>query len=144
MITDEKEPVPAPCDLTLQAPYARHSDWDRSAIPVTQNVVNHNRTAREEFGLNFSYRRFDAMLAWLDAAKMCQRANHSDCSVSTHPQVADVIKEDHASCAFRVGRRAKQSAHNNLRAARLTGNARTKLVVFVAKKLQAFCQRSGA
>jgi hypothetical protein len=41
----------------------------------------------------------DAMLARTNAPHVCQRSNKPDCSMTAHAEIADIIKEDHASGA---------------------------------------------
>jgi len=136
MIANQKEPIAAPCDITDQRADTRHFHRNSRSIPIAQNVAYPYAAICLEFGLNFTNRRFDAVPAWLNSAQMGQRANDTDCAVSTHAQISHIVKEEHACNALRIARLTQERAHNNIGAARLARQSGAKAIVLSAQNME--------
>ena len=84
------------------------------------------------------------MSAGLDFSLMRQRGDETDGAVAAHGEAADIIKKNHAGRAGFVLRLNQQRPHQNIRAARLVDNRRTKAIMLAAKTLQLPGHRSAA
>src|SRR5262249_227907 len=60
---------------------------------------------------------------------------HADRSVAGHPQRPDVVEEDRAGGARRIGGRNEQGPHDHVRAARLAHHGGAEVVVLAAEAL---------
>jgi hypothetical protein len=95
-------------------------------------------------GADSSDGSFNAVLPGPDAIHMCQGGNQPDGAVPAHPEVADIIEEDHTGCARRIRWPAQESANDYLGAPRLIDDGRPKCVVLSAKAFEALRQRATA
>ena len=82
---------------------------------------------------NNADRRLDAMSAGADAIQMRKRGDHTDGPMTAHPEVRDVVEEDHAGYARLINRRAQQRSDNSIRATRFVHHSATKVVVFFSE-----------
>lgn len=73
-----------------------------------------------------------------------QGDNKANGSMATHMQVASVIEEDHSGGARLIGRLAKQSSDQNVRASWFQDNACPDVVEVVTKPLKPLAKRSAA
>jgi hypothetical protein len=95
-------------------------------------------------GAHGSYRSLDPVLPGLDPIHKVQRSHETDCPVTAHAEISNVIKEDDAGGAGRIDRVAQQCSYHNVGAARLIHDSRSEIVVLAAKAFQPFGQRPGA
>jgi hypothetical protein len=56
--------------------------------------------------------------------------------VPAHPEITDIVEENHSCCATRVGWFAEQRADDGIRAARLVHHGGTESIEFFAKDFE--------
>ena len=69
----------------------------------------------------------------VDAAEVRERDDDADGAVAAHAEVADVVEEDDAGGAGRIGRLAEQRADDDVGAARLVDDGGAEAVEAVAE-----------
>ena len=82
-----------------------------------------------------AHRRFDAVIARLDAAHVGQRCDQANRAVATHAQVAAVVEEDHARRVGGVLWCAEQRAHHHVATARFQHGGGAPGVVLACQPL---------
>ena len=78
------------------------------------------------------------MLAESDSSEVCERSHEADRAVPTHTERTDVVEENDAADAGRIGGWNQQPADENIRPARLVHRERTKAIVLFAKPQATF------
>ncbi len=78
-----------------------------------------------------SPRGFDLVLTMSNPSQMGERRDNADCSVATHPQVPNVVEEDHGCRGLRIDRFAKKRADDHFRSAGFTNHSSPEGVEFV-------------
>ena len=71
-----------------------------------------------------------------DSAQVGQRRQHADGSVTAHPQIINIIKEDDGGAGIRTCRVEQERAHHHFRAAGFADDSRPEVVKLRAKPLQ--------
>ena len=78
----------------------------------------------------------------LQPFEISQRDNQSDRPVTAHSEIADIIEEDHTSCARRINWLAKERTDNNVRSTRLVDDGRPERIMPGAKVFQPLSHRT--
>jgi hypothetical protein len=87
-------------------------------------------------------RSFDQVQSRPDDAHVPKRYGKPDSSVATHPEIPDIIEEDHTGRASLVEWLAKQRSNHRVRTARLIDCCRSKTIELTAKLIEPFCERT--
>ena len=88
--------------------------------------------------------RFDAMCAGLQSTEGSERGHESNRAVAAHADGTDIVEEDDAQRARRVGRFADEGADEDIRAARFVDHGGAEMVVHFAEDLGSFRHRPDA
>src|SRR3984885_15175390 len=91
-----------------------------------------------------AHRGFDAMIAVSDFPQVRQRGDQSDGAVHTHAEISNVVEENYASGAGRIGGLAENSADNHFGAARFIGERAAEIIGIEAKALELLSYRAAA
>src|SRR5215204_4525273 len=140
MITDQKEPVATPGYVAF---YRAAVKLDRNVLckSITRYICDRDVSVRFQFRFDRTDGCLDQMFPGSDLAHMFQRSNQSDRSVSTHSEIADVVKEDHAGRIFLIGRFAKECTYHRIMPARFANDSSAKIVVITPKAIETFFDR---
>ena len=144
VVVDEEEPVAAPGDVADDRAEARRRRPRRpspAGSSATLSIATRLRPVERRRRRRRPASRAGASPG-ADPAQVGQRDGHADRAVAAHAEVADVVEEDHAGRARRVGRLAEQRADHHVRAARLVDHGRAERVVPVAEDRQPLGHRA--
>src|SRR5579862_5047595 len=144
MVANEEEPVASPGDVTSHLAITRNFNFHIGGEAIARNIIHSDFAARVQDGANGSDWCLDAVLAGLDAIQKGEGRDEANGAVTAHAEIADIVKEDDASCAGGIDRVAKQRANDYVGTARFVDDGRTKTIVLAAKALQALGKRAGA
>jgi hypothetical protein len=78
------------------------------------------------------------MLAGTDSFHVGKGCDQTDGAVTAHAEVANIIKEDNASCAGGVHRLTQQAPDHDIGSPRFVDHGRSEIIVVMAKALQSF------
>src|SRR6185295_13493381 len=100
----QKEPVSAPGHVAAYRSKAGDIDCDLRRAAIAGDIIHCHFSAVVKDGAYRTHRRFDAMLARLDAVQIGKRRDHPDGAVSAHAQISHIVEEDRTGGAGRVHR----------------------------------------
>ena len=144
VILAQKEPVASPGHVSRQAAVTVQIQGYSLCPSIAGYVFNHHFTRLLQAGGDGSRGGFQAMPAGLDATQVAQGGDNSDGAVTAHPQVADVIEEDHSGGAVRLAGLTEKGSDQRIGAAWLVHDRRAKGIETLAKAKQSFGQGTGA
>src|SRR5579884_39 len=133
MIFNQKEPVPSPRDITRHSTIIAHLHTHIFGIAISRHIVNSNPTIRKQFCRHHTYRRLDAMQAWLDAPQKSQRRDEADGAMPTHSQIGNVVEENNTSTTNGVPWFAEQRTNDHIRPPWLVDDSRTEPIEALTK-----------
>ena len=84
------------------------------------------------------------MFARRDPAHMFERAHDADRSMATHPEIPDVVEEDHTCRVSTVDRFTQKCADHSVMTSRFANDRGAQIIVVATEALHAFLHRSGA
>ena len=93
------------------------------------HVLHGDSAIRVQRGAYHADGRLNAMLAGLDATQMRESGDHTDGAVSAHAKIADVIEENDAGDAVRIGGLKEQRAYQDVGSAGFVDDGRAKMIV---------------
>src|ERR1017187_1338567 len=144
VVAAEEEPVAAPCDVAIHAANPRRVHGDMHGAAVTGHVADGDAAIVTELSLDDAGRSFEAAHAATDPPEMGQRHHQPDGAVAAHAEVADVVEEDDAGVAGRVGGLAEQGPDDGIVAARFVDHRGAEGVELGAKAFEALGDRARA
>jgi hypothetical protein len=100
----QKEPVSAPGHVAAYRSKARHLDCDLCCAAIAGDIIHCHFSAVVKDGAYRAHRRFDTMLARLDAVHVGERGDQPNGAVTAHAQISHIVEEDYAGGAGRVHR----------------------------------------
>src|SRR5690606_24272663 len=123
----------APGDVALDLPDAGHLHFGIGNEAIALDVVDGYLAVDMQGDTHYTDRCLDQVLTRLNAALMRQRPGQADGAVATHAQIADIVEEDHARAATRIGGFQQQRTDHRVRSARLAGDGAAPMIVAVAE-----------
>ncbi|MNM97044.1 hypothetical protein D3C81_1095400 [compost metagenome] len=138
----DEEPVAAPGDVALDLADAGHLHFGIGNEAIALDVVDGYLAVDMQRDTHHADRCLDQVFARLNAAHMRQRPGQADGAVATHAQIADIVEEDHACTAARIGGLQQQRTDHRVRTARLAGDGAAPMIVAVAEDFAALRKAS--
>src|SRR5262249_23228803 len=111
-------------------------DFNVFHVPIARYICYGNTAVPIEFGFNCTNRCFNFMSSRTDAAQVFKSFDQPDGAVSTHTEIADIVKKDNSRSRPLIGRLEKQSTYNGIMAARFTDYCGPQVVVIATKDIQ--------
>src|SRR6185369_12359680 len=139
MLADQKEPVAAVSNVTYDASKTRNLDCNFFRVTIARHIGYSDAAISVKFCLDHADGRFNFMNACSYSAHVFKSFDQSDRAVAAHPEVADVVKKDHACCRTCIDRIAKQRSDDRIMPARFAHDRGTQAVMVAAKVFQPFC-----
>ena len=137
-IMGQKEPVPAPGDISAYGSETVHLDTDVRREAVARHIRDRDSSRFMKLRLNDPHRSLDAMKPRRDLAHIRESCCQADRPVPAHSEIPDVIEENHARHTRGIGGFRKQSPYNRIRASRLIHDGGTEVIVLFSKDLNPF------
>src|SRR5919199_1637489 len=122
MIVDQEEPVAAPGHVSGDLPIPLDLDGDLLCMTKAGHIIDSHAPIFEEARRHRTHRRFNAMLAHADPAKIGERGHEADGAMAAHSQVGNVVEENDARGAGRIARFAEWCPNQDIRPARLVNH----------------------
>ena len=131
-----------PPQATSPADRAVPRDLDGELLdrPVARDVADRHLVGTVQRRLDDADRRLDPVRPRPDLAQVGERHQQADRPVAAHPEVADVVEEDHPGGARRVGRLDQERPDHRVRPPRLVADGRPELIEPRAEGLLALGQ----
>lgn len=144
VIGAEKEPVAAPGNIARGALAARKREGDGFLGAVAYDILDAHPAIGVEGRADNPDGRVYSMRSGPKLSLVGQRRDEANRPVAAHPQVADIVEENHATDAARRMRLHNKPPHNHLRAARLVDRGAAKVVKVALKEGNTLRERATA
>src|SRR5215510_13009544 len=112
MIIHQEEPVSAPSNVTYDRSVTSYIDRHSRRQAIASNIRHSHLAMLVQKGFNDSDWSFDTMFARPNAIQIGQGDHNPNRTVATHPEIANIVKEDHASDARFVYGFTQKCAHD--------------------------------
>ena len=140
----EEKPVTAPGNIPADRLRAGNFNNKRAFGAPTRDIGNRHFAIFVQSCGNNPDRRFNAMLAGVNAAHVIKSGDEADGSVAAHAKVTDIVEKNDARSARGIGWLEKGCADDNIRAARFVDDRGSERVMLVAKNFQPFGDAAAA
>src|ERR1043166_976397 len=95
----EKKPIAAPRDIAGDFTNPGHINNDGLYFAIARHILHRYRAIIVQPRRHHAHAGVDAMLTRFDATQMRERRNQPNRSMPAHPEVADIVKKNHADVA---------------------------------------------
>src|SRR6266851_3487841 len=129
VVVHEKEPIAAPGHVACHRTISFDFDSHRFEVPVAGDVADCHFAGFVKGCRYHADRSFNAMLARLNAPQVGECGHDAYGPVPAHPDIADVVEEDHPRQAGLVPRFGQQCPDEDVGASRFADHGGTERVV---------------
>ncbi len=140
----EEEPVAAPGHISGHRTVAFDIDLSIGPVSIARHVLDGNSVLAVIFEADDADGRFEPVLASPDAAQMAQCNGDANGAVAAHVQHTDVVEENDAGHAARLGWLGEQGADEHVGAARLVHDRVAEGIALIAEAQTALGQAADA
>jgi hypothetical protein len=149
VMPNEEKPVSSPGYIPANLSITRHVDRNIGVTSITRDIVDRDLVDRDlalfvQDRAHNAHRRLDLVFSGSDTLHVRQGGNQPDRTVTTHSQIAHIIKEDHAGSTRSINRVTQQSPYHHVGTARLIHHGGPETIMLASKALQPLPKRPGA